>query len=86
MDTAKDRSLADLAPTPVDVTELAALGLNVVAYVRDLDPATEPALPGMQPGGFAIHAANGQRIGWAPSRDLAVQAIRQHEMEPVAIH
>ena len=32
---------------------------------------------------FGIFAADGERIGTAPTRDLAFVAIRQNELEPV---
>jgi hypothetical protein len=35
---------------------------------------------------WAIHAANGQRIGMAPSPELAFAATRQHDMEPLSVH
>ncbi|MBL8833220.1 MAG: DUF1150 family protein [Rhodospirillales bacterium] len=60
----------------------ATLGVEGVAYVRRILEAAE------RKGGepivvYAIHAANGERIGGAPSRDLAFAAIRQHGLEPI---
>jgi hypothetical protein len=61
--------------------ELAVLGLNAIAYARvavqDHDGPTE---------GFTIHAANGDRIGWAPTLALANAAIVQHDMRPMPVH
>jgi len=36
--------------------------------------------------GWSIHAADGNQMGLAPSRDLAFAAIRQHELEPLSVH
>jgi hypothetical protein len=35
---------------------------------------------------WTIHAADGTRIGWAPSRDLALAAVRQNDLEPLSVH
>jgi hypothetical protein len=35
---------------------------------------------------MAIHAADGTPIGAAPSAELAIAAILQHEMEPALVH
>jgi len=35
---------------------------------------------------WAIHAANGKRIGMAASPELAFAATRQHDMEPLSVH
>ncbi|CCG08923.1 DUF1150 family protein [Pararhodospirillum photometricum] len=70
----------------METEELAALGLNSVAYVRQGEEAVDPEVPGVVRNGYAIHAANGQRIGWAPSLDLAQIAIRQHDMVPMTVH
>ena len=35
---------------------------------------------------IAIHAADGTPIGAAPTPELAMAAVRQHEMEPVLVH
>ncbi|ABC24548.1 DUF1150 family protein [Rhodospirillum rubrum] len=69
-------------PGPANIEELAVLGLNALAYAR-----AATAADAQQPiAGFTIHAANGLRIGWAPSLDLAHVAIRQHDMQPMPLH
>lgn len=68
----------NLRPAPLEPSQLAALGLHAVAYVK---PAT---IDGTK--GFAIHAADGTRIGFAPSLALAVAAIRRNELEPASVH
>jgi len=35
---------------------------------------------------YAIHAADGTPIGWAPDRDTAFTALRQQDFEPVSVH
>jgi hypothetical protein len=70
----------------------ASLGVQGVAYVRRvLEQAQAKAKAKGGDAGepivvFAIHAADGERIGGAPSRDLAFAAIRQHGLEPVDAH
>lgn len=63
----------------------ASLGVQGVAYVRRILEAAE-AKGGEPIVVFAIHAADGERIGGAHSRDLAFAAIRQHGLEPVDAH
>ena len=65
----------------------AALGLQGIAYVRRTDEAGEPKTGEQGPASiYAIHSAEGERIGAAPSRDLAFAAIRQHGLEPLDAH
>ena len=58
--------------------QLAGLGVSQIAYVR----------PVMMNGNlaYAIHAADGTPMAVADDRDLAVAAIRQHEMLPTLVH
>jgi hypothetical protein len=56
----------------------AHLGLEQVAYVKKVTDEAEQ--------GFAIHAADGTRLAVAPDRATAVAAIRDHDMEPMALH
>jgi hypothetical protein len=58
--------------------DLAQLGLNDVAYVKRIVINDQV--------GFAIYAADGNRIGMAPDRATAFAGIRQHELEPVSVH
>ncbi len=36
--------------------------------------------------GFAIHAANGRMIGFAPNRNTAIEFIRDNNLEPATLH
>lgn len=58
--------------------ELALVGLTQIAYLK----------PGEMDGhaGFAIHAADGRLIGFAPTQPLALQAMRENDLEPVSLH
>ncbi|MBC8792261.1 MAG: hypothetical protein C6Y20_11695 [Tagaea sp. CACIAM 22H2] len=60
----------------------AALGHQGIAYVRRTEETGEQGPASI----YAIHSAAGERIGAAPSRDLAFAAIRQHGLEPLDAH
>lgn len=62
----------------LSVEQLAGLGVSQIAYVK----------PVMMNGvrAFAIHAADGTPMAVAEDRDVAVAAIRQHEMLPSLVH
>jgi hypothetical protein len=62
----------------MSAADFANWGLPVVAYLRHEDNGGE--------GGWSIHAADGTVIGAAPSRDTALAAIIQHDMEPMSVH
>jgi hypothetical protein len=71
--------------TEVEMTEMAgnqvdleSLGLSEVAYLK---AAVVDEMPG-----FAIYAANGVAIGFAPERDQAIGAIMSNEMALAAVH
>jgi hypothetical protein len=71
------------AGEPIDIrrltaTQLAKLGVAQVAYVKAIVVNGAPA--------FAIHAADGTPMALAEEREVAVAAIRQHEMLPVSVH
>jgi hypothetical protein len=67
------RLLEDFSPE-----QFAALGVDKVAYVR-------PAVVEGQKV-YAIHSADGSEIGMMAGRDVAVAAVKQHDMEPVSVH
>ncbi|MDA8251686.1 MAG: DUF1150 family protein [Rhodospirillales bacterium] len=73
-------------PAPLEILDirhlsaeqLAGLGVSQIAYVK----------PVMMNGvrAFAIHAADGTPMAVAGDCDVAVAAIRQHEMQPSLVH
>lgn len=65
-------------PNPVADFDLQNWGLEEVAYLR---PAV---IDGMS--GYAIYSAAGVAIGFSVSRDKAVGAIVQNDLEPMALH
>jgi hypothetical protein len=67
----------DRAPQMSDA-DLAVLGLADVAYLRAVVIDGQP--------GFAVHAANGNRLGIAPTREIARAFIREQDLEPVSLH
>ena len=62
----------------ISVADWARFGAEDIAYVRPV------LVNGVK--AIAIHAADGTPIGAAPSADLAIAAILQHEMEPALVH
>jgi hypothetical protein len=58
--------------------QLLALGLNDVAYVRDVDVDGSTA--------FGIFAANGQQLAVMPDREAAIAAAWENGLAPVTIH
>ncbi len=58
--------------------QLARLGVSQIAYVKSVTVDGEPA--------FAIHAADGTPMAVAENRDVALAAIREHEMMPTLVH
>ena len=59
-------------------SELAALGVSQLAYIKAVTVDGSAA--------FSIHAADGTPMALAEDRDVAVAAIRQHEMVPTLVH
>ena len=62
----------------LSLAQLAALGVSQIAYVKPvlLNGATA----------YAIHAADGTPMAVAGDRDLAIAAVREHEMFPTLVH
>lgn len=67
-----------LSARSLTAADLAHWGVNVVAYVKKIE--TEGGM------GYAIHAANGEPLGLAGSRDVAFAGLRQNDLEPVSVH
>ena len=62
----------------ISTQDLAALGLQDVAYVKPVVVEGKAA--------YAVHAADGTPIAVLSNRDVAFIAVRQHELEPVSVH
>ncbi len=63
---------------PLSSKDFAAFGVNVVAYIKEVQVSGA--------SGFAIHAADGTPLTVVSDRDAAIVAVRQHEMEPLSVH
>ncbi|WP_374654374.1 DUF1150 family protein [Dongia sp.] len=74
--TMKSETTASLPA--VSRQQLLALGLNDVAYVRDVEVDGATA--------FGIFAANGQQLAILPDRDAAIAAAWENGLAPVTIH
>jgi hypothetical protein len=62
----------------ISTQDLMVLGLNQIAYIR---PVVEDGQHV-----FAVHAADGTRLGLMPTRDMALSALLQNDLEPAALH
>ena len=58
--------------------ELGLLGMEDMAYVKPVIVDGRRA--------FAVHAADGTEIGIMAYLEVALAAVRQHDMEPVSVH
>jgi hypothetical protein len=66
-------------PSPImSDRDMAALGLQEVAYVKPVSTANGVA--------YAVHAADGTEIAVMANRDVAFAAIRQNDLRPVSVH
>ena len=77
MTDTETQDMPQFAPQRIDirhmtVEQLAGLGVSQIAYIKPV------LMNGTQ--AFAIHAADGTPMAMADTRDVAVAAIRQHEM------
>lgn len=63
----------------IEPTAFAALGNNVIAYLK-------PVLADDKPG-LEVHAADGRTLALIhDTRDVALAIIRQNDLEPVSLH
>ena len=62
----------------ISTAELAALGLEGVAYIKPVQ------IDGVE--GFAIFAANGRQLAILPTRQHALAALRAHDLELATLH
>lgn len=70
--------MEQLRTRPTMSPEAFAAMASDAAYVKPVVDEGKPA--------YAIHAADGQALALAPSRDLAFALIRQNELEPTDAH
>jgi len=62
----------------ISLSDLAALGLQGVAYIKLMVVDEAPA--------YAVFAADGTQIGALPTREAALAAMRENDLEPVSVH
>jgi hypothetical protein len=80
------------AGRPLDVAELASLGLGEMAYVKPMlsDDVARlfPQAPKLQPGTqlFALVSASGEPILLTDNRDAAVANAWAHDLTTVSLH
>lgn len=77
-------------PKPLHATRLSAQdfalwGAEHLAYVRAVDLHDENGDPTGQIA-FGIHRADGQPVGMAETRDLAIAAVIREGWEPLSVH
>ncbi len=58
--------------------DLANLGVRAVAYIKPVRVDGEPA--------FAIHSADGREMVIIADREIAMETVRQNDLEPVSVH
>ena len=63
---------------PLTSADLAHWGVNVIAYVKKIETEGGAA--------YAIHAADGEPLGLAGSREVAFAGVRQNDLEPASVH
>lgn len=79
MTVSKTDTKSDIeAARDISRQQLLALGLNDVAYVRDVEVDGATA--------FGIYAANGQQLAVMPDRETAIAAAWENGLAPVTLH
>ena len=73
-----EASAVALSLRQLSIADWARFGAQEIAYIRPV------MVNGVQ--GMAIHAADGTPIGAAPTAEMAIAAILQHEMAPALVH
>ncbi len=73
-----DVNQAAVALRELSVQDWARFGVQEIAYIRPVVVNGEKAV--------SIHAADGTPIGAAPTAELAIAAIEQHELAAVRVH
>lgn len=62
----------------ISAQEFVHLGMQDVAYIKEIETNGERA--------FAVHAADGTQMAVIRDRDVAIAAVRQHDLEPLSVH
>lgn len=62
----------------ITTNDLMAMGMNDIAYVRPVEVEGKPA--------FMVHAADGTQMAVFADREVALAAVRRHDMEPFSVH
>lgn len=62
----------------MSVRDFTLWGMEDVAFVKRVTVNDAEA--------WVICSADGSQVGFAPSRDLAFAAVRQHDLEPYSVH
>ena len=62
----------------ISTQDLAALGMQDIAYVKPVLHQGEPA--------FAVHAADGTLVAMTATRIAADLLVRNSDLEPVSVH
>jgi len=78
-----EKSVKHIQYRAIPPADFAALGIQHIAYIK---PALTAAEEGGVAYGYAIHAADGTQMAVLPSRDVAMAAVLQHDLEPVSVH
>lgn len=58
--------------------DLAALGSRRIAFIKRTEQDGHPL--------WSIHAADGQPLGAAQTREAAMGAVLQHDLAPLSVH
>jgi hypothetical protein len=62
----------------ISANDLAILAVDNVAYIRKVEIEGQPM--------YAIHAANGDRLGLAAGREAAFATVLANDLTPVSVH
>ena len=73
-----DRPQFEGGPRDLSVRDFMSLGLDQWAYVKTITEHGAEV--------FAIHAADGTQLAVLATREAALAAILQHDMEPLRLH
>jgi hypothetical protein len=73
------RTLLMANPREIEPAGFAALGNDVLAYIKPVE------VEGRE--GFAVHAADGRALAVIHEpRDVVMAIVRQNDLEPVSVH